>query len=147
MRNRFIKSMAVVMALSFSAITFSQTAEAGKRGRAFGLGLGLGVAGLAIGSALAHSSRGYYGGRAYYNDDYYYGSRSRYRRRYNRPYYRTHSRTYYYADEYVPRRRAHRGRPRPWSSAWYRYCANKYRSFNASNGTFQPYKGGRRLCR
>lgn len=30
---------------------------------------------------------------------------------------------------------------------WYRYCAAKYRSFDARSGTYQPYDGPRRVCR
>ncbi len=37
--------------------------------------------------------------------------------------------------------------PRPWTDAWYRYCAKKYRSFDPNSGTFQPYEGRRRMCR
>lgn len=33
------------------------------------------------------------------------------------------------------------------SSAWYRYCAARYRSFDPASGTYQPYNGPRRLCR
>lgn len=49
----------------------------------------------------------------------------------------------------VPARRyvAYRGRPAPYSRAWYDYCTRKYRSFNPATGTFQPYHGRRRLCR
>jgi len=50
-----------------------------------------GVAGLAIGAALASSSRDRYYDRGYYDRDYYYdGPRYRYRTRYyyDRPYYR-----------------------------------------------------------
>jgi len=38
------------------------------------------------------------------------------------------------------------GRPSPWTPEWYDYCAWKYRSFDPASGTFQPYRGGRRLC-
>ncbi|MDF1609666.1 BA14K family protein [Hoeflea sp. YIM 152468] len=34
----------------------------------------------------------------------------------------------------------------PWSQAWYRFCANKYRSFNASTGTFRGYDGRDHFC-
>ena len=92
-------------------------------------------------------------------------------RSYDAPRYRQHSyqrpvtvyeeTTYYdepeYTEEYYappPRRREYRhsrqasyGAPRPWSKAWYRYCANKYRSFDPADGTYQPYQGGRRVCR
>jgi hypothetical protein len=37
--------------------------------------------------------------------------------------------------------------PAPWSADWYAYCASKYRSFDPQTGTYQPYQGGRRLCR
>ena len=49
----------------------------------------------------------------------------------------------------VPARRyvAYRGRPAPYTRAWYDYCARKYRSFEPATGTFQPYHGRRRLCR
>lgn len=39
------------------------------------------------------------------------------------------------------------GAPEPWTRAWYFYCADRYRSFDARSGTFQPYYGPRRLCR
>ena len=39
------------------------------------------------------------------------------------------------------------GAPRFRSRAWYRYCSNKYRSFDPRSGTYQPYHGTRRLCR
>jgi len=38
------------------------------------------------------------------------------------------------------------GYAEPWSRDWYRYCANRYRSFNPSNGTFVGYDGVRRFC-
>ena len=49
--------------------------------------------------------------------------------------YRTRPATTYYAA------------PRPWTGEWYRYCAAKFRSFDAKSGTYQPYNGPRRLCR
>ncbi len=151
MTSRFMKSLAVVMALGFAAIASSQSAEAGRGTRNFVLGTIAGVAGVAaIGSLSRHR---------YYDRDYgYYDAGYRYRRhRYgygNRYRYRRHN--YYYNDRYNSRpryrtyyapRRAHRGRYATWSPEWYRHCARKYRSFRRSDGTFQPYKGGRRLCR
>ena len=38
-------------------------------------------------------------------------------------------------------------RPAPWTAEWYRYCSQRYRSFDARSGTFQPYHGPRQLCR
>lgn len=49
----------------------------------------------------------------------------------------------------------HYGQPRvvhgggsfePWTKSWFRYCSNKYRSFNASTGTFRGYDGRDHFC-
>jgi hypothetical protein len=37
--------------------------------------------------------------------------------------------------------------PEPYSGEWYRYCAEKYRSFNPRTGTYTTYSGERRFCR
>lgn len=39
-----------------------------------------------------------------------------------------------------------RGSYEPWSQSWYRFCSNKYRSFNASTGTFRGYDGRDHFC-
>ncbi|WP_245415119.1 BA14K family protein [Aureimonas flava] len=38
-------------------------------------------------------------------------------------------------------------RAEPWSREWYRYCSQRYRSFDPRSGTFQPYHGPRQFCR
>lgn len=38
------------------------------------------------------------------------------------------------------------GRYEPWSNSWFRYCSNKYRSFNASTGTYRGYDGLDHFC-
>lgn len=140
MTNRLLKSLAVVLVLGLAAITSSQNAHAGKGTRNFILGAAAGLAGIAVLDSLSHRR---YRRHNYYNN---YG----YRRHYRRPYYNTYYSSGYYAPRhyrtrYAPRRVYH-NRPRRWSRAWYRYCANKYRSFRRSDGTFQPYRGGRRIC-
>jgi hypothetical protein len=35
---------------------------------------------------------------------------------------------------------------RPWSPEWYRWCSNRYRSFNPRTGTFIAYDGVRQFC-
>ncbi|MRG56671.1 BA14K-like protein [Phyllobacterium sp. YR620] len=35
---------------------------------------------------------------------------------------------------------------RPWSREWYRYCSNRYRSFNPETGTFRGYDGRDYFC-
>jgi BA14K-like protein len=144
MTNRFVKSLAVVMVLGIAAITSSQNAYAGKGTRNFVYGALAGVAGVGIINSL--SRRGYYN-RGYryrrYNNNYgdrYYSRRPYYHRSGYNNYYRPRHSTYY-----APRR-AYRSRPVAWSPAWYRYCASKYRTFRRSDGTFQPYKGARRVC-
>ncbi len=59
-----------------------------------------------------------------------------------RRYYRPAPRRYYYA----PRPRRYYA-PAAWTPAWYRYCGNKYRSFNPNTGYYRPYSGGYRFCR
>ncbi|OCW57284.1 BA14K family protein [Hoeflea olei] len=34
----------------------------------------------------------------------------------------------------------------PWSASWMRYCSSKYRSFNASTGTYRGYDGQDHFC-
>lgn len=34
----------------------------------------------------------------------------------------------------------------PWSSEWYRYCEDTYRSFNPRTGTYVGYDGERHFC-
>lgn len=34
----------------------------------------------------------------------------------------------------------------PWSREWFRYCSNRYRSFNADTGTYRGYDGRDHFC-
>ena len=34
----------------------------------------------------------------------------------------------------------------PWTDAWYRYCTQRYRSFNPNTGTFRGYDGIDHFC-
>lgn len=93
------------------------------RGAAIAGGL---IAGAIIGGAIANSRPRYYESPRYYYGDPYYAPRRVYRpRRY-----------------YAPRRvyRARRG------SAHVNWCYDRYRSYRASDNTFQPYHGSRRQC-
>lgn len=38
------------------------------------------------------------------------------------------------------------GRLEPWSPGWYRYCSQRYRSFDAQSGTFRGYDGRDYFC-
>ena len=120
MSTTILKGIAVAAALSVGSLTLTSPAEAGKSGRNLAVGalLGLGAAAIISGS---HRRRSY---------DYDYAPQ-------------------YYAPPpvaYVPRP-VYRYAPPPWSPAWYRYCSQKYISFDPPSGTFQPYYGPRQLCR
>ncbi|MGO4449154.1 BA14K family protein [Phyllobacterium sp. TAF24] len=43
-------------------------------------------------------------------------------------------------------RPAYYGSAQPWSQSWYRYCADRYRSFNPETGTFRGYDGREYFC-
>jgi len=157
MTNRLFKSLAVVLALGIAVIASTQSAYAGKKTRNFILGTIAGVAGIAALSSISRANRYDRGDRYYNRRNRYYNSGYRYRRNnyyndrysYRRPHYKPYKRSYYrpkHRNYYAPRRVSYRGRPAAWSPAWYRYCASKYRTFRRSDGTFQPYRGGRRLC-
>lgn len=34
----------------------------------------------------------------------------------------------------------------PWSAEWYRYCAQRFRSFDSQTGTYLGYDGKRHFC-
>ncbi|KXF76743.1 hypothetical protein ATN84_11965 [Paramesorhizobium deserti] len=34
----------------------------------------------------------------------------------------------------------------PWSREWYRYCSDRYRSFNPQTGTYRGYDGADHFC-
>ncbi|MHA7968520.1 BA14K family protein [Rhizobium sp. CAU 1783] len=53
-----------------------------------------------------------------------------------------------YVDEYPPAPRpVYRSvGVEPWTAEWYDYCAARYRSFNARNGTYVGYDGRAHFC-
>lgn len=80
----------------------------------------------------------YYGRRGYYGggSGFYLGFGTPYYGGYYSPYY---ARPYYARPTYVVP--AYRG-----GSAHVRWCYNRYRSYRASDNTYQPYNGPRRQC-
>ena len=38
------------------------------------------------------------------------------------------------------------GGAEPWTQAWYEYCTQRFRSFNAESGTYMGYDGKRHFC-
>jgi BA14K-like protein len=47
---------------------------------------------------------------------------------------------------YQPRVITYEGAYEPWTQSWADWCANRYRSFNISNGTYTGYDGVSRFC-
>jgi len=142
---RWMKIVATTAALSLAGATLPATAQAGHYGHGYGYGHGykpyhnkhvfvprhrrshgdavaLGLFGLAAGAILGSVL-----------------AQPRYPRHYRAPAYApVYGAPVYRAPVY--------GVPPVGSPDWYAYCASKYRSFDASDGTFQPYHGPRRLC-
>lgn len=50
----------------------------------------------------------------------------------------------YYRSSYV--RPVYRGSIEPWSRSWYRYCSDRYRSFDPRSGTYMGYDGEAHFC-
>lgn len=50
----------------------------------------------------------------------------------------------YYRSTYV--RPVYRGGLEPWSRSWYRYCSDRYRSFDPRSGTYVGYDGEEHFC-
>lgn len=111
------KGTALAAAILIGTLALPTTADAGRyRGHHGGSAVAAGIIGLAIGAAIGGAIAHDHHYGGYYEDHYYYG----------------------------PGPAAYR--PAPWTPEWYAYCHSKYRSFDRRTGTFQPYRGPRRLC-
>ena len=128
----YLLIMAILPAIAITIPTSEAEARKGRRG-AFVAGLVIGAVGAAAiyhhnntrwRGVRNHYHRGFYGGCHRHN-----GVRHCHRARNYRP---------------APVRY---GRPKPWTRAWYRYCHNKYRSFNSRTGYYTTYSGRKRFCR
>jgi hypothetical protein len=60
-------------------------------------------------------------------------------RDYDDGYYRRPVQAYQEAPRYY-------GGAQPWSREWYRYCSDRYRSFNPETGTYRGYDGRDHFC-
>ncbi len=124
MFKKAITTFALVATLATAATFGAPTSEAQAGSRA-GVFVAGAITGLAVGAVAYHGQRHY---RPRYYGHSYYGHR-------------------YYGPRYRPHRARYYGRPAPWTRAWYRYCSNKYRSFNPRTGYFISYNGHKRFCR
>lgn len=138
---RKLTSLALVLAL-LPALTImlpTNKAEARNgRNAAFVAGLAIGALGTA---AFIHHNNQY--------NDRWVGPRNHYHRHFRRGWH-THNGVRH--KHVVPRksrpvRYKTQRRYKPWTAKWYRYCANRYRSFNARTGYFRGYDGRRHFCR
>ncbi|MFT2212282.1 BA14K family protein [Rhizobium giardinii] len=133
--NKFIKAAVLALATAATVIPTVTSAQAEDWGRRHyhhddGDALAAGALGLAtgviIGGAVASQPR--YQERVYVDPE----------------------------PEYYEPRRVYRARPvvvesygslEPWSRGWYRYCSQRYRSFDPQSGTFVGYDGREYFCR
>ena len=137
--NRIFKTTilsAAVAAMTLAALPAANARDWHRHGRhSNGDAIAAGVLGLAagalIGGALSNSRSDYYDGYAgdYIEPGGYYVQPAPVRR-------------------YYPARVEARGSYglRPWSRAWYQYCSDRYRTFDARTGTFVGYDGQEHFC-
>ncbi len=140
MPNLPLRTIALAAAVSLGAMTLSQPAQAGRKTAAI-------IAGIAVGaivaSALAENHR-----HRHHHYDHGYRKR-RYKSYYYAPPPPPPPPVYYYKPvrpHYAPPPAVYQYAPQPWTPEWYAYCSQRYRSFDPRSGTFQPYRGPRRLC-
>jgi hypothetical protein len=137
--NRILKSAVLSAVVGATALTTMTTANADdwrwrhhRHHHSNGDALAAGVLGLAagaiIGGALASPPPDYYEPRYVVREPTYYEPRYVVRRAPVRQYYRSG-----YGLE-------------PWTRAWYEYCSDRYRSFDARTGTFTGYDGEQHFC-
>lgn len=153
--NRLLKSAVLSLAIGATVLSSVVPASAGgwdrprhhhNGGEAAALGIiGL-AAGVIVGSAIADSnsrpSRVY---EPYDADPYRRAPQPRYYDDEDEGYYPSAPRAYQpraYQSRVVPVRQA----LEPWTPAWYDYCGNRYRTFDANSGTYVGYDGGRHFC-
>jgi len=57
-------------------------------------------------------------------------------------------RVYVEPDYYPERRVIYREAPsyEPWTQSWYRFCSQRYRSFDPNTGTYVGYDGREHFC-
>ncbi|OCP09231.1 MULTISPECIES: BA14K family protein [unclassified Ensifer] len=143
--NKFIKAAVLSIAAAAMVIPTFGAAQAGGRYHdhddAWAAGAAGLVAGALIGGAIASQPR-YNGG---YNERVYIDPEPEYDYYEPRPVYR--ARPVYQArpvvvDSYGGGYRS----LEPWTPSWYRYCSQRYRSFNPDNGTFRGYNGRSYFC-
>ncbi|OAP34911.1 BA14K family protein [Sinorhizobium americanum] len=127
--NMFLKAAVLSVAAAAMVVPTFGTAQAGDHDDAWAAGaVGL-VTGTLIGGAIASQPRYYHEPTYIDPEPEYYEPRPVYRAR---PVYRQ-----VVVDSYDLE---------PWTPAWYRYCSQRYRSFDPESGTFVGYDGRSHFC-
>ena len=146
--NRLAKT--ILLTATAAALTLSAIGEASARDRHWRhghndawVGGAVGLAtGLIVGSAIANSGP-VYEDRRYIDPPYDPAYEPA-------PVYRAPRRVYVEPDYYPePERRViYREAPsyEPWTQSWYRFCSQRYRSFDANTGTYVGYDGREHFC-
>jgi hypothetical protein len=116
---RFIKTIAATLALTIGATAFAGAAQAGHRHH-HGDALVAGIFGFAAGAILSSALAPRY----YYQPAPVYAA----------PQVLYGPTTAYY------------GPPEPWTSDWFAYCSDRYRSFDPQTGYFLGYDGNYHFC-
>ncbi|QPC88412.1 BA14K family protein [Mesorhizobium sp. NBSH29] len=131
--NRFFKTAVLGAALAATTLTAIPAANAGDRYRRHhnGDAIAAGVLGLAAGAVIGSALSQPRYREPVYEDEYYEP----------RPVYRQRRVTRVYEEPVYVRRGAE-----PWSREWYRYCQNRYRSFDTRTGTYVGYDGNEHFC-
>lgn len=135
--NKFIKAAVRSVAAATMVLPTFGAAQAGGRDHddAWAAGaVGL-VAGTLIGGAIASQPR-------YYSEPVYVDPEPEYYE--PRPVYR--ARPVYQARPVYRRVAVESYGLEPWTPAWYRYCSQRYRSFDPDSGTFVGYDGRSHFC-
>ncbi|MBX9466306.1 MAG: BA14K family protein [Aquamicrobium sp.] len=134
-----LKKSAAAGLIAATALTAAlPAAQAGERWRHRDRGgdmLAAGVLGLATGALIAGAARPAPIYRERYYDDGYYAPPPVV---YERPVRVYEQPRRVYVERYATYE--------PWTDEWYRYCSDRYRSFDPSSGTFVGYDGVRRFC-
>ncbi len=139
--KRFLRSAVLAAAVAATTLTAIPAANAGDRwrhynGHSSGDVVAAGVLGLAAGAIIAGIASQPAYREPVYADPYRYPRRNNY---YANDGYADDG---YYGEPVYVRRSLE-----PWSRQWYRYCSNRYRSFDPGSGTFVGYDGREHFCR
>jgi len=143
--NRILKTTILTAAVAATTIAAMPLANAGEhwrhggrrhhveRGINGGEMLAAGIVGLALGAIVAGASNPPAPG--YYEPNPYRAPRPSP----DRSYFPETPAPVHYGQTYA-------GGIEPWTSEWYQYCVDRYRSFDPQTGTYTTYGGEQRFC-